>query len=126
MVYLYRLSKDVLAEKANFANEYNNKQAIEFIDKLLNREDNEIRRYLQTKDKEQQKKYAMIVKFYSQPKELQAIRQVFEQAIEGKAIKKRETIQRRNHAKKYTKQRSIQNLQAEDLKKKLLGKIDNN
>jgi hypothetical protein len=125
MVYLYRLSKDVLAEKANFANEYNNKKVIEFIDKLLNGEDNEVRSYLQTKDKDQQKKYSMIVNFYNQPKELQAIRQVFEKAIEGKAIKKKEIIQIRNHTKNYTKdykkQKSIQNSQAKDLKKKLLG-----
>jgi len=97
-------------EKAKFANEYNNKKTIEFIDTLLRRGKNDAIVYPETKDKAQKKKYEIIGYLHNDKESLKEIKKVCEQSIEQKGLKQETTVQK-------AKQRS----QVNDLKTKLMA-----
>jgi hypothetical protein len=97
-------------EKAKFANEYNNKKTIAFIDTLLKRGKNDDIIYPETNDKVQKKKYEIIGYLYNDKESLEEIKNVCEKSIEQKGFKQENVVQK-------AKQRSKVN----DLKAELMA-----
>ena len=108
--YKSRLTRDVLVEKIKFANAYNNKKMIDFINDLLKREKKDSVIYPETKDKKQDKKYEYLGYFYNNKEALQWFKKICEQSIEQKGWKQEKTVQK-------AKQRS----QVNDLKTALMA-----
>jgi len=108
--YRSRFAKQVSMEKAKFANEYNNKKTIAFIDTLLKRGKNDDIIYPETNDKVQKKKYEIIGYLYNDKESLEEIKNVCEKSIEQKGFKQENVVQK-------AKQRSKVN----DLKAELMA-----